>query len=111
MSARPALFEARSDLIAALALAKPPIVHGEVDEGDIHDLCDHMLDAARAFDEYVLAIGHALKALGGSCSIDLTKFTNQTTGALEGRTTLEFEKVIECLRDYATVSAHANRRA
>lgn len=69
-------------------------LHGEPTKGDAQAVVRDLLDIGRIVDEAILAIGREAKAHFGS-HIDLTLFTDQLGGALEGNATFNICEAIE----------------
>lgn len=93
------LLEAKQKLLGDLSAARPPrIVGGLAEPGELEELAAHLVDVARIFDAYVLAIGeHASENTRGK--ISLLPFTDQMVSAIAGNATFVLDRAAETIRD------------
>jgi hypothetical protein len=87
-------------LITKLAAMLPdvPRLSIDADPSEFEDVADYLCEAARIFDQWLLAVGREVKA-NAPCKIDMDCFTDVVLNVVEGFSTAECTKCAETIKE------------
>lgn len=97
----PRPIKAAHELLMTKLAAMLPVVPRlpiDPDPEQFEDVADYICEAARIFDQWLLAVGREVKA-NAPCKIDMKLFTDVFLNAVEGEATAEITKCAERVKE------------
>lgn len=90
--------DAHNTMIFRLAALIPPRIYVNPDPCEFENTADYLCDVARIVDQWLLAVGREVNS-NTSVRIDMSLFTDQVLGAVEGNATYECTRAAEALAE------------